>query len=64
MVNDNLIGGYALVAYPARWGASGVMTFICNHDGVVYQKNFGEDTIDLASKMTYYNPDASWQKAE
>jgi len=64
MVNDNLIGGYALVAYPARWGASGVMTFICNHDGVVYQKNFGEDTIDLASKMTHYNPDASWQKAE
>jgi hypothetical protein len=64
LVNGNLIGGYALVAYPARWGASGVMTFTCNHDGVVYQKNLGEKTADLASKMTHYNPDASWQKAE
>jgi len=64
LVNGNLIGGYALVAYPARWGASGVMTFTCNHDGVVYQKNLGENTADLASKMTHYNPDPSWQKAE
>jgi hypothetical protein len=64
MVKGNMIGGYALVAYPARWGASGVMTFICNHDGVVYQKNLGEKTAELASKMTRFNPDASWQKAE
>ena len=52
------------MAYPARWGASGVMTFTCNHDGVVYQKNLGENGADLASKMTHYNPDPSWQKAE
>lgn len=64
MVNGNMIGGYALVAYPARWGASGVMTFVCNHDGVVYQKNLGETTAELASKMARFNPDASWQKAE
>ena len=64
MVNGNMIGGYALVAYPARWGASGVMTFICNHDGVVYQKNLGETTAEIASKMARFNPDASWQKAE
>jgi hypothetical protein len=64
LVKGNLIGGYALVAYPARWGASGVMTFICNHDGVVYQKNLGEKTAEVASKMAAFNPDASWQKAE
>jgi len=64
MVNGNMIGGYAMVAYPARWGASGVMTFICNHDGVVYQKNLGETTAEIASKMARFNPDASWQKAE
>ena len=64
MVRSNLIGGYALVAYPARWGASGVMTFICNHDGVAHQKNLGEKTAEIASKMKDYNPDASWKKAE
>jgi len=64
LVKGNLIGGYALVAYPARWGASGVMTFICNHDGVVYQKNLGEKTAEIASKIAAFNPDASWQKAE
>jgi Protein of unknown function (DUF2950) len=64
LVKGNLIGGYALVAYPARWGASGVMTFICNHDGVVYQQNLGEKTAEIASKITRFNPDASWQKAE
>lgn len=63
MVRGNLIGGYALVAYPARWGASGVMTFICNHDGVAYEKNLGEKTAEIASKMTQYNPDSGWQKA-
>jgi len=64
MVRNNLIGGYALVAYPARWGASGVMTFICNHDGVVYQKSLGEKTSEIASRMTQFNPDTSWKKAE
>jgi hypothetical protein len=64
LVKGNLIGGYALVAYPARWGASGVMTFICNHDGVVYQKNLGEKTTEVASKMAQFNPDTGWQKAE
>lgn len=64
LVKGNMIGGYALAAYPARWGASGVMTFICNHDGVVYQKNLGDKTAEIASKMKQFNPDASWQKAE
>ncbi|MDP2784789.1 MAG: DUF2950 domain-containing protein [Sulfurimicrobium sp.] len=64
IVNGNMIGGYALVAYPARWGASGVMTFIYNYDGVVYQKNLGAGTASIASKMTRFNPDASWSKAK
>jgi hypothetical protein len=64
MVRGNMIGGYALVAYPARWGASGVMTFICNHDGVAHEKSLGEKTAEIASKMTQYNPDSSWQKVE
>jgi hypothetical protein len=64
MVNGRMIGGYALVAYPARWSASGVMTFICNHDGVVYQKNLGARTPDLATKITLFDPDTSWAKVK
>ena len=59
-----MIGGFALVAYPARWGASGVMTFVCNHSGVVYQKNLGQDTTAIAEQMTLYDPDASWRRAD
>jgi hypothetical protein len=59
-----MIGGFALVAYPARWGASGIMTFIVNHDGVVYQRNLGKESAALALKMTTFNPDSSWSKVE
>ncbi len=62
VVDGKMIGGFALVAYPARWGASGVMTFVCNHDGIVYEKNLGRDTPTIAANMTVYNPDASWKK--
>jgi hypothetical protein len=64
IVRGQMIGGFALVAYPARWGASGVMTFICNHRGVVYEKNFGKGTVAIAERMTRYNPDASWKKID
>jgi len=64
IVNGKMIGGFGMVAYPARWGNSGVMTFICNHDGVVYEKNFGRDTQAIASKMTVFNPDATWAKSK
>jgi hypothetical protein len=63
IVDDRMIGGFALVAYPARWGNSGVMTFICNHDGVVFERNLGKDTVATASAMTFYNPDALWEKS-
>jgi hypothetical protein len=61
-VNGKMIGGFAMIAYPARYGASGVMSFVVNHDGVVYEKNLGKNTAALASKMTMFNPDASWKR--
>ncbi|HEY5308319.1 MAG TPA: DUF2950 domain-containing protein, partial [Casimicrobiaceae bacterium] len=57
VVNGKMIGGFGLVAYPARWGNSGVMSFMCNHEGVVYEKNLGQDTQAVASKMTLFDPD-------
>ena len=63
-VDGKMIGGFALVAYPARWGASGVMTFVCNHSGVVYEKNLGKDTTSLAQSMTLYDPDSTWQRPD
>jgi Protein of unknown function (DUF2950) len=60
MVKDNMIGGFALVAYPAEYGNSGVMTFIVNHDGKVFQKDLGKNTASLAQNMKEYNPDKTW----
>jgi hypothetical protein len=61
VINGNMIAGYALVAYPDKWGNSGVMTFIVNQQGRVYQKNLGPNTGKLASAMSEYNPDPSWK---
>ncbi|MEI7632997.1 MAG: DUF2950 domain-containing protein [bacterium] len=60
----NMVGGFAIVAYPAEWGNSGVMTFIVNQEGIVYEKNLGEDTTANVSKMKAYNPDATWKSVE
>ena len=57
-------GGFALVAYPAKYASSGVMTFIVNRDRVVYEKDLGKDTLSLAANMTDYNPDNSWASAQ
>ena len=64
VADGKMIGGFALVAYPARWGTSGVMTLVVNHEGVVYQKNLGKATSSIASKMTRFNPDSSWTKTQ
>jgi hypothetical protein len=64
MVNGNLMGGFAYVAYPATYGNSGVMTFIVNHDGVVYEKNLGKGTAKAAGGMKAFNPDRSWKKVD
>ncbi len=61
MLSDKMIGGFAVVAYPARYGVSGIMTFITNHDGRVYQKDLGEKSTEMALAMTRFNPDSSWQ---
>jgi hypothetical protein len=62
LAQGRLMGGFALVAYPAQWGVSGVMTFIVNHDGVVYQKDLGPRTAALALAMKDFNPDSTWKK--
>lgn len=60
LVNGNLTGGFALVAYPVQWGKSGIMTFIVNQDGKVYERNLKEKTSQIAGRMTRYNPDPNW----
>jgi len=62
IVRDKMIGGFALVAYPADYQNSGVMTFIVNHSGDVFQKDLGPSTAKIAQRMTSFNPDKSWQK--
>ena len=64
IVNGKMTEGFAFVAYPAEYRSSGVMTFIVNEDGVVYQKDLGKKTDALAKDMKEYNPNSSWQKAE
>jgi hypothetical protein len=59
-----MIGGFALVAYPAKYASSGVMTFIVNHDGVVYQKDLGKNTEKTAQTMKAFDPDSTWKKAQ
>ncbi len=58
--HGSLIGGFALLAYPADWGQSGIMTFIVNQDGKVYQRDFGGQTARIAPTLVEYNPDNSW----
>jgi hypothetical protein len=62
IVNGKMIGGFALVAYPAEYRNSGVMTFIVNHAGTVFQKDLGPNTAQVAERMTAFNPDKTWQK--
>lgn len=61
-VRGRMIGGFAVLAWPARYGASGIMSFMVNHEGVVYESDLGRKTHDVAAKLTSFNPDASWKK--
>jgi hypothetical protein len=63
VAQGRMIGGFALVAWPLNYGNTGVMTFIVNHDGTVYEKDLGAGTAAAAEKMTTFNPDSSWKKA-
>jgi hypothetical protein len=62
VVHDEMMGGFALIAYPADYGNSGVMTFIVNHDGVVFSQDLGPDTAKVAGAITQYDPDGSWKR--
>ena len=62
VVRGKMVGGFAMVAYPAQYGLSGIMTFIVNHDGVVYQKDLGPDTTAMAQSITKFDPDEMWKK--
>jgi len=64
VVKGKMIGGFALVAWPAEYGNSGVMTFIVNHNGTVYEKDLGQRTAQVAAGMTAYNPDDTWKKVD
>jgi Protein of unknown function (DUF2950) len=64
VVRGKMIGGFALVAYPAEYGNSGVMTFVVNYAGTVFQKDLGERTEKIAERMTSFNPDQTWKKVD
>lgn len=64
VINGNMIAGYALVAYPDKWGSSGVMTFIVNQQGRIYEKNLGPRTAQIAENMTEYDPDPTWKRVK
>ncbi|MBV8552518.1 MAG: DUF2950 family protein, partial [Acidobacteriaceae bacterium] len=61
IVNGKMSGGFAMVAYPARYGDSGIMTFTINQNGIVYEKDLGKTTDQLAAAMTEFNPDKTWK---
>jgi hypothetical protein len=62
IVRGRMIGGFALVAYPAEYRNSGVMTFLVNHQGNVYEKDLGPNTARIAAGMTAFNPDNTWRR--
>lgn len=64
VINGNMIAGYALIAWPADYGHSGVMAFVVNHQGKVFEKDLGKETVNLVRDMHEYNPDKSWKLVE
>jgi hypothetical protein len=62
VVGGKMIGGFGLLAYPAEYGNSGIMSFIVNHNGVVYQKDLGPETRRIAGRTRSYNPGSGWEK--
>lgn len=64
VVKGEMIGGFALVAWPAEYGVSGVHTYIVSHHGIVYERDLGGSTASLARQMSRFNPDKSWKPVE
>jgi hypothetical protein len=64
VIEGVMIGGFALIAAPAQYRVTGVKTFIVGPDGIVYQKDLGPDTLNIAKKIDRYNPDKTWQRTD
>lgn len=64
LVRNDLVGGFAVIARPAEWGETGVMTFLVNHDGVIFQKDLGKGTAEEAAKIETYDPGDGWEKVD
>ena len=63
IINGNMVSGFAVVAWPLKYGDSGIMSFMISHDGQLYEQDLGENSAKIAQGMTTFNPDASWRKA-
>lgn len=61
-INGNMIAGFALLAHPAEWGHSGIMTFVCSHHGKVLEKDLGADTLEAVKAIQAFDPDDSWKE--
>lgn len=64
LVNGNMINGFALIAWPAKYGETGVSTFVVNQAGAVYERDFGADTDAIVSKIMSFNPGTKWELVE
>ncbi len=64
VINGHMVAGFALVAWPADYGVSGIMTFVVNSNGIVYEKDLGTKTAKTAEAMTRYNPDETWRRSQ
>jgi hypothetical protein len=64
VINGNMIAGFALIAFPADYGSSGIMTVMVSHQGKVYEKDLGEDTVAIATGMAAFDPDDTWAEVE
>ena len=62
LINGRLIGGFAMVAYPAEWGETGVMSFIVNHNGKVFEKDLGRDSAAIGARMSSFDPGPGWKE--
>ena len=64
VINGHMVAGFALVAWPAEYGVSGIVTFLVNQNGTVYEKDLGPKTASITKAMTLYNPDRTWKRAQ
>ncbi len=64
LVNDKMVAGHALLAFPADYGETGIMTFLVGENGVIYEKDLGEDTVELADAIDSYDPGAGWETVD